>query len=174
VISLGRAARLHPPPPEIALPAVIGAGFFVTPNPLWAMLFYLGVLPAWGWNLARRAAWPQDAGSAVGIALILWFTATTAWDAASPSVHGLWLWNGLCTLVFFAAARIAFGAEGGGRDRLVTVLIACALGNAAIAFVHLAIVGPVDGRMTGWRRRGTRSSAPRRWGSACCSPPGGC
>lgn len=144
-------ARLAVARPEMPLLVVLGAGLLIAPNPLWAMLFYLGVLPIWGVRLARRAAWPTDAGTLAGIALILWFTLTTAWDVSAGAAgfgHLLWVWNGLCTLVFFVAARIAFDAE--RRDRLVTLLLGCALANAAVAFVRLVVVGAAEGRMAGW------------------------
>jgi O-antigen ligase len=150
VIAAPWMARLKRPEPALVLGAVIGAGFFVAPNPLWAMLFYLGVIPAWAPPLLRRETWPSDAGSAVGIALILWFTLTTAWDGSGAFGHLLWLWNGLCTLLFFVAGRAAFGPAGAERERLVGLLIGCALANAAIAFARVAAFGMVNGRMVGW------------------------
>jgi O-antigen ligase len=142
--------RLAQVRPALVLWAVIGAGFLVVPNPVWALLFYLGVLPAWAPRLIRRASWPDDTGTAVGVALIGWFSLTTAWDESTAFVHALWLWNGLCTLVFFLATRLAFGAEGAERDKLIGLLTGCAAANIAVAFAHVALVGTVDGRMTGW------------------------
>jgi O-antigen ligase len=143
--------RLPAPPRESILIGVIAAGFLVAPNPLWAALFYVGVLPLWGFSLfTRRAVPPADAGTMVGVALILWFTLTTAWDTSAAFTHVLWLWNGLCTLVYFLALRRALRPGAPEGALLVTVLLACALANIAIAFLHLAAFGMVDGRMTGW------------------------
>ncbi len=129
--------------------AVIGAGLLVAPEPVWAMLVYLGVLLPWGWRLLRHPPAP-DGGTIAGVALILWFTLATAWDRTVAPQHLLWVWNGLNTLVFFLAARAVLGASA-GRERLITVLIACGLANVAVAFARLAVLGVVPGeRMNGW------------------------
>ena len=151
-------SRVRPPQwlsrisPALVVLVTLGAGFVVRPSPLWAMLFYLTVLPVCGLRLGQ-GAWPADAGSLTGVALILWFTLATAWDeAAGPGVgvHGLWLWNGLCTLVFFAAARAAFGGPGAARERLISVLIGGALLNTAIVFARTLLQGMADDRLAGW------------------------
>jgi O-antigen ligase len=134
------------------LVAVLGAGLLVAPNPVWAMLFYLAVLAPWLARLVARDAWPRDAGSIAGITLIGWFTLTTLWDQGADDGHVwphlFWLWNGLNTLVFFLAARAAFGPA---RESLASALIACGIANAVISFARaLFLVGFPDGRLNGW------------------------
>ena len=138
---------------ESLLIGVVGAGLLVAPNPLWSMLFYLGVLAPFLWQLRQGAVWPKDAGGAAGVALILWFTLATVWDHAAhghPRAHLIWLWNGLNTLAFFLAARMAFGRAGEGRERLIPVLIGCGLANAVIGLALATLRGFPDGRMNGW------------------------
>ena len=65
----------------LLLRIVLGAGFAVVPNPSWAMLFYLAILPGAGLRLLRGADWPADLGARLGVALIVWFTLTTLWDS---------------------------------------------------------------------------------------------
>ncbi len=132
---------------------VIGAGFFIAPNPAWAMVYYLGVLPSSGLLLARRDGWPTDPGGRAGVALIGWFTLATLWDAAAGphiGIHVLWVWNGLCTLVFFLGSRAAFGPNGAERERLVTTLLACGFGNAVLSIVLFAMSRVPIERMGGW------------------------
>jgi O-antigen ligase len=117
------------------------------------MLFYLTVLPASGLRLLRREAWPTDPGSLAAAALLGWFTLTTCWDFAAGAqlgVHALWVWNGVCTLVFVIGARLAFGAEGTDRNRLITILIVGALVNTVIILARLPFTGLEGGRLGGW------------------------
>jgi O-antigen ligase len=140
--------------PETVLMVSFAGGFVIRPSPLWAMLYYLTVLPLCGGRLAtRRRAWPTDAGSIAAIALMGWFTLATLWDVAAglhPGPHIFWIWNGLCTLVMFAASRTAFGAQGINRERLISTLIFGALANLVIVFARTAFAGIPDGRLTGW------------------------
>ncbi len=138
--------------------AVIAAGFVVTPEPLWAMLFYLGVLLPWLWHsVARRHQPPRlsmaGPGELAGVALIGWFTLTTLWDhAAGPQLgaHLIWLWNGLNTLAFFLVAAAVLRAPA-SRERLTDLLIGFGLLNIASAVLHLLVVGGVaELRMNGW------------------------
>jgi O-antigen ligase len=139
--------------PATVLLISFGAGFLIRPSPVWAMLFYLTVLPVCGLRMARRDLWPSDAGGIVGVILIAWFTLATAWDVAAGSdirPHVFWIWNGLCTLAMFVASRAAFGKPGRDRERLITTLIAGASINTAIVFVRTAFTGIADGRLGGW------------------------
>jgi O-antigen ligase len=146
-------ARAREVSPATVLLISFGAGFVIRPSPVWAMLFYLTVLPVCGARLGKRGLWPSDAGSVVGVTLILWFTLATCWDVAAGSEigpHVFWVWNGLCTLVMFVASRAAFGTPGRDRERLITTLIAGALVNTTIVFVRTAFTGIADGRLGGW------------------------
>ncbi len=129
--------------PAILLRLVIGAGLLIAPNPLWAMLFYLTLLPLTAARLYRDGHWPTDIGSLAGIALIVWFTLTTVWDTSGGG-HVLWLWNGLCTLVFFTATLES------DRERLITTICCCALLNAMIAIAVFALGHGDPSRMAGW------------------------
>lgn len=123
---------------------VIGGGFVLAPEPVWAMSFYLLVLPGQLWRL-RQAGWRQlpPAGDAVAMALILWLGLATFWDR-SASGHLLWLFNGGCTLAFLLACR-----EARPRD-LASVVIAGGAVNAAIAIVRHLAQGAMEARMPGW------------------------
>lgn len=126
--------------PTNVLGLVIGAGFIVVPNPLWAMLVYLTALPL---AAARFRRDTPDTGALLGIALIAWFTLSTLWDSTGAG-HVMWLWNGLCTLAFF---RLALAAD---RAPIITTVLMCALLNALIA-ITMSTTGHGDPtRMAGW------------------------
>jgi O-antigen ligase len=148
-----RLARWRLPLPSAAtvLTGVIAAGLLISPNPAWAMLFYVTVLPLFGLRL--RTLWPEDVGGLLGVALILWFTVTTLWDHAAgarAAPHLLWVWNGLCTLVFFLAARASYARAGPERERLYSVLIIVAAINVAVSVGRATVIGMPEGRMNGW------------------------
>ena len=105
--------------------AVIGAGFVLAPEPVWAMSFYLLVLPGQLWRL-RQARGRLTAGEAVAVALIAWLGVATVWDRSGAG-HALWLFNAGCTVAFVLAC-----AEMRGRD-LASVMIAGGVVNAALA-----------------------------------------
>ena len=126
--------------PIIFLRVVIGTGFIIAPNPVWAMIFYLTMLPL---AALRLKTLPSDPGSLAGFALIAWFSISTVWDSSGGG-HLLWLWNGLCTLVFFIFVRES------ARAPLVTVICAGALINAVIAIALFAVGHGDASRMAGW------------------------
>ena len=122
--------------------AVIGAGFVLAPEPVWAMSFYLLVLPGQIWRL-RQARWRLTVGEAVAVALIMWLGVATLWDR-SGSGHALWLFNAGCTLAFVLAC-----GEPRPRD-LASVVIAGGVVNAGIAVARHLAAGGMEPRMPGW------------------------
>ena len=135
----------------LLLRIVLGAGFAIVPNPSWAMLFYLAIMPGAGLRLARGADWPDDLGARLGVALIVWFTLTTLWDrtaGAQLGAHLIWVWNGACTLGLFITILTTLREDAAARDRLVMVLIIGGLLNALFA-IGMFLQVPAD-RMTGW------------------------
>ncbi|MBC7636383.1 MAG: O-antigen ligase family protein [Acetobacteraceae bacterium] len=131
----------------LLLRIVLGAGFAIVPNPSWAMLFYLAILPGAGLRLARGADWPDDLGARLGVALIFWFTLTTLWDSMAGA-HLIWVWNGACTLGLFITALATLREDAAARDKLLMVLIIGGLVNAVLA-IGMFLHAPSD-RMTGW------------------------
>jgi O-antigen ligase len=141
---------------------VVGAGLLVSPEPVWAMLFYLLVIPIQFRALAAGigdGSFMRDmtATVAVAIVMILWFVLALAWDHAAaghPAEQALWVWNGFCTLLFVWGCHEAFARSAAWRDRLITVLIVCGTLNALIAILRLLfIANPWDNmslRMPGW------------------------
>jgi O-Antigen ligase len=103
---------------------VVGSGFVVSPEPLWAFVFYLLVMPNQLQALARGMAdrsLVRDIPPVlmVAIGLICWFVLTLAWDrtaAGHPSVQLLWVWNGLSTLTFVTGCYAAFVGSASSRD----------------------------------------------------------
>ena len=140
------------------LAGCIGAGFVVAPEPVWAMLFYLLVLPF----QARATLWPAGQGRLPAvmllmIATIFWFVLTLAWDVPArshPGLYPLWLWNGFCTLLFVLGYGASFGDNPPARDRLISILIAGGSVNCLIALARLPWLGDVWAqqvlRMPGW------------------------
>jgi len=122
--------------------AVIGAGFVLAPEPVWAMSFYLLVLPGQLWRL-RQARWRLTTGEAVALALIAWLGVATVWDR-NGSGHALWLFNAGCTLAFVLAC-----GEVRPRDLAGVVIVGGGI-NAGLAIVRHAVSGGVEPRMPGW------------------------
>jgi O-antigen ligase len=141
---------------------VVGAGFVVSPEPVWSMLFYLLVIPVQFRALAGAVrdgtVWrDMTPALAVAITMILWFVLGLAWDrsaAGHPGVQGLWVWNGFCTLLFVWGCHEAFTRSAAWRDRLITVMIVCGTLNAWIAMLRLPFLHSVldqdSLRMPGW------------------------
>ncbi len=139
----------------------IALGFVVHPEPPWADLFYLIILPLALWRAyVTRSRWNLAAMPVhliLASALIIWFTLTLAWDGtaqARPVLLGRWLLNGLATLVFVHSLSRAFSAAPEFRTRLVRAIILFAVINAIIAFVRLPFdpIANLTGvlRMGGW------------------------
>lgn len=141
---------------------VVGAGFVVSPEPVWSMLFYLLIIPIQFRALAgavRDGTFRRDMTPALAAAIImiLWFVLALAWDhsaAGHPGVQGLWVWNAFCTLLFVWGCHEAFTRSEAWRDRLITVVIACGTLNAWIAIIRLPFLGDAwdqdSLRMPGW------------------------
>jgi O-antigen ligase len=143
---------------------VLAAGFILSPEPVWADLFYVLMLP-----LAFRTLWHEQAklrltlphkktGTAIwgaliacywrslslplrlAIAIIVWFTASLTWDAKIPSSPGLlalWSLNVICTLAFVLSLADGLYHGQNFRERLVCVLISAGMLNLIIAFARL-------------------------------------
>jgi len=150
--------------PQLAAEALLlflAAGFVVIPEPLWADLFYVIVLPL-SLIAARdahrrgvRLSWPPHL--VVAVALIVWFAITLAWDVDSPLHRGmvtLWLWQAVCALVFVLALHAALGTAPQFRTRLTRALIVMAAINFVFALIHLQFddIAHLSGvlRMGGW------------------------
>lgn len=131
----------------------LAAGFVLAPEPVWAMLFYVGGLPLLLWRVAPRAwPWRREPAVLLPVLLVAWMAASLLWSDP-PGPHDpsrwLWLWNCLCTLGFFLnilwAARLP-----GGRARLAGTLIAAGTLNAVLAIGRFFAAGGVEERMPGW------------------------
>ncbi|MBO1325193.1 O-antigen ligase family protein [Acetobacter sp. TBRC 12305] len=142
--------------------AVIGAGFLLSPEPVWSDFFYVLVLP-----LALSLAWRARAGLDLrrmspvllaGSVLILWLATTLLWDPptlAQPGKLALWLWNVFCTLIYIHALADALETDATFRPRITRVMALAGLANMAISFARLGLhpamawAGDVL-RMNGW------------------------
>lgn len=143
---------------------ILAAGFILRPEPIWANLFYILMLP-----LALRTLWheqaklrlgmpPGKSGLAAGrdltvcywralslpvrlaVAIILWFATSLTWDAkipSSPSLIALWTLNVVCTLVFVLSLADGLRHGRNFRDRLVRTLISAGMINLIITFARL-------------------------------------
>jgi O-antigen ligase len=141
---------------------VVGTGLLVSPEPVWAMLFYLLIIPVQFRALAGAIGdgrfWREMTPAlAAAITMILWFILGLAWDqsaAGHPGLQILWMWNGFCTLLFVWGCHEAFTRSEAWRERLITVLILCGTLNAWIAIFRLPIVAHAwdqdSLRMPGW------------------------
>ena len=148
----------RPPIPSVArldfiFPLILGAGLLISPVPAWALLFYV-TIPAYtvyrlvtGWRLP----W-SDPSIAVGLALILWSTATLAWGHDPSGVDAsklLWLGNGLSTLAFFLAWLMATDSPK-TRAWFESALLIGGAGNAIFAITWHFLLNSAASRMWGW------------------------
>lgn len=143
---------------------VLAAGFILSPEPVWADVFYVLMLP-----LSFRTLWyeqarlrltlpPQKTSVAtwrtliihfwrsislpvrLAIAIILWFAASMTWDAEIPFSIGLialWSLNVICTLAFILSLADGLYHGRNFRERLVRVLIGAGMLNLIIVFARL-------------------------------------
>ena len=138
----------------LILAVAIGAGLVIPSIPCVSLCYYFLVLPACAANLWRNRVWQKTHAEALlATALIIWFTAGIIIDrgaGANPGSDVLWLWNGLCTLVFVRAGLHFFGAPGADRERLVSILIWCGIVNSAWSIARFHLSGGMPDRMEGW------------------------
>ncbi|MBO1329186.1 O-antigen ligase family protein [Acetobacter suratthaniensis] len=143
---------------------VLAAGFVLYPEPIWADVFYILMLP-----LALRALWhaqaqirqtlpAQKTGMAawrtllarywrslpvptqLAVVIIAWFTASLTWDARvpfSPGLIALWTLNVVCTLAFVLSLDDGLRHGRQFRERLICVLIGAGMVNLLIVFARL-------------------------------------
>ncbi len=140
------------PPLVTALCACLGGGFILRPTPVWALVFYLGVLPLTIFELWRRRgfAW-RNAGTVLAGAMILWSVLTLIWGE-DPGGHRTvkFLWESICTSFFFIALLLAFEIAGDQvRRRFGTALIVAGAINAVFSITHWLWIGPTS-RLVGW------------------------
>ncbi|MFT9016251.1 MAG: O-antigen ligase family protein [Acetobacter sp.] len=126
--------------------AVIGAGFLLSPEPVWSDFYYVLVLP-----VALSLAWRGRAQVNLrhmspvllcGSVLVLWMTTTVLWDAralAQPGRMTLWLWNAFCTFIYIHALSDALGADATFRPRVARVMALAGLANIVISFIILGL-----------------------------------
>lgn len=139
---------------EWVLIGFVAAGFFVRPTPLWAMMFYLAVMPVCGVMLYRVRIWQNlDRQGLVACLLIAWFTIGLAWDQSEKlSVHlySLWILYGVTTCIFFLACRSLPESGPWGRGTLITVLITAGFLNAVWSLARNQTIGDAGHRLVGW------------------------
>lgn len=147
---------------RIMLIVFLGSGFFLSPEPVWADIFYIGVLPLAlykGWmnrrsfSLSRMPILMMSAWS-----LVLWFEVSLFWDHIAwhrPSMFALWTLNVICTLVFIQVLYVTCNGSPAFRRCVVATFIACGFLNIIISLVRLPIYHPdvwsnSQLRMSGW------------------------
>lgn len=151
-----RRALLHE-----ALLAFLALGFLIAPEPAWADLFYVLLLP-----LALHVAWMRRASFrwsdvpahvAIGSGLVLLFALSLIWDEsahAAPVSLWLWFWDALCTMVFVLSLADALASSAAYRTRLVNWIIAAATLNAVISVARFVLFAESWGsdptRLGGW------------------------
>ena len=134
--------------------AFLGLGFVIAPEPSWAFWFYALVMPFGAWFLYQgwRPDW-RDGRLALLLGLILWSTLTIAWaDQPQPPVSKqiLWAFNGLCTAAFLLTLTMVAEQSTRMRDRMVTVIVCCATGNALFSVVRFVSRQGGWDRLEGW------------------------
>lgn len=158
----------------------LAADFVLSPEPLWADLFYVVLIPLMVrtvWHALTRAHPPHASllkvglrpalmqywqslprATQLGVALLVWVALSLVWDTkahAHPMVLVSWVFNVVFTLAFVLSLSDALCHGPGFRERLGTVLIGAGLVNLAITFTRLPFFLPTfwsgnQLRITGW------------------------
>lgn len=127
----------------------IASGFVLAPEPVWAMLFYVGGVPLVLWRvLPAMRPLLRDKLVLLPLLLIGWLALALLWSppAQSGPSRWLWLWNCFCTLGFFLSMLHLAGKH--SRQLTTTLIVAGGL-NAAWAVGRFLAAGVGD-RMHGW------------------------
>lgn len=134
--------------------AFLAFGFIVAPEPTWAAWFYLFVMPFGAWYIwdGWRPDW-RDPRLMLLLGLIVWSTLTLLWaDAphASAFRQWLWVWNGLCTGTFLLTVTTTLEQSARMRDRMVALIVACAVANAVYSVAAFLLRHGGWDRLEGW------------------------
>ena len=140
-------------PSALAGPLIvwIASGFILAPQPVWALFFYIGIVPLTLLHLRRRL--PQaDAMMIAAFSLIAWSALTLVWgDSAGPSQTYKFFQEAVCTFVFLAALLLALTESSRATRDLGTVLIFGGTLNAAFSIARFLISGTdLANRLAGW------------------------
>ena len=146
---------------DFCILGVVGGGFVIFSAPLWALFFYLTVIP-----LAVRQLWLgwrpdwRDPAVTLPLALIAWSVLTLLWSDPPPPhaiSRGLWVWNGLCTAIFFLTTLSLAERSSAQRERMISVLLLCGLANVLATLGVFFAGGDLHMRLAGWAN--TRNSS---------------
>ncbi len=141
-------------PPALANPLIIwlASGFVLAPQPVWALLFYIGVIPLTLLHLWRRRPVRIDSIVAVAFAFITWSALTLVWGDTSSAGHVYkFFQEALCTFLFLAALLLALNESPRVSRSIGTVLIVGGALNAAFSIVRFLMSGvDLANRLAGW------------------------
>jgi len=139
---------------DLSVLGVLGGGFLIVPSPIWALFFYVTVIPftvshVWeGW----RPDW-RDPTTMLPVTLIVWSVATLLWSDP-PLPHGIsrwqWVWNGVCTVTFFLSTLSLAERSLWHRARIIDVLVLCGLANVLVTLAKFFLSANWDQRLAGW------------------------
>lgn len=143
---------------RISLLVFLASGFVLYPDPVWSLTFYLGVMPLTLYVLwtGRGFDWRQRNVILAGL-LLAWSALSLLWGE-NPGGHRVvkFLWDTLCTGVFFVALQIACNSERRMTSNIGSTLIVAGAGNAVLSMIlalhhHplMLLVNP-DWRLEGW------------------------
>lgn len=135
----------------------LAASFVLRPSPVWALTFYLGVLPATLHRLWRGADFPWGGRLILLVGLlILWSGLTLLWgENPGGGRVGKFAFDTVCTAIFFCAVFVSAREDSCTIRNIMTVLIVAAAANAALSIMLFLIpflpdLPPHGARLTGW------------------------
>ena len=140
----------------IAFVTFLASGFLLRPAPVWAMVFYVWVIPRCVWELwqQRSRAWCTPF-AALAIALVVWSTLGLLWgEDPDPLRVRRIAAGGLSTLVFVVAGFIVLRKHAQLGRVIGGVMIVGGTLNACLAISIFLITQPPDPRMPGWAETG--------------------
>ena len=132
-----------------------GSAFFLRPAPVWALVFYVGVLPATLYRLWRVPAFKWRDGHIILVfVVILWSALTLLWgeDPGGGRVLKCFL-GAVWTAIYFIAVVTVLRDDRENRRRIETVLIFAGAVNAALSivlYVHSDKWHLSGARLVGW------------------------
>jgi O-antigen ligase len=136
----------------ILLLVCLASAFFLRPEPVWALTFYLGVLPAVLYRLWHGPIFnPWNANIILVGVLLAWSAMTLIWGENPggwrvPKFLCGTVWTGL----FFVAVMTTLQGAPHNERAIGSTLIAAGGANAALSVLLYLVHPPPDGRLIGW------------------------
>lgn len=138
---------------DLAFVAFVAAALMLRPTPVWALVFYVVLVPLFAWSLrAGSRSVPTVRETWLIGTLLAYFAISILWSETASATREIKYFRAVITNGIFIAAAVAFfsRATEATIDRFEKALLAAAALNVAISFaIYFSDFDP-HRRLTGW------------------------